>query len=166
MLHLHSTHSKSSESSTTHSYIHRKHVRKRRNMSEREVCPLCGCEDSWRHALVACTMSRCVWALSEENLVSTMAENDESNARIWLFDLYEKLDHASFTRMVITLWSIWFARRKVIYESIFQNPQQTASFINNYIDELGHLVVGRVPEHFVPAPPQPLVATSSYRHRK
>ncbi|XP_073362809.1 uncharacterized protein [Aegilops tauschii subsp. strangulata] len=131
-------------------------VLKRRNMSDRDVCPLCGCEDSWRHALVACTMSRCVWALSDENLVSLMSENEESNARIWLFELNEKMDHASFTRMVITLWSIWYARRKAIYESIFQSPQHTASFINNYIDELGHMSVGGVQVGTpVAAPPRP-----------
>src|SRR4051794_13465188 len=39
-------------------------VLKRISMSTQDVCPLCGCEDSWRHALVACTMSRCIWALS------------------------------------------------------------------------------------------------------
>ena len=56
-----------------------------RNMSTRDACPLCGCEDSWRHALVACTMSRCVWALTEDTIVSSMIENEEADARIWLF---------------------------------------------------------------------------------
>lgn len=99
---------------------------------------------------------RCVWALSDETLVSLMSENLESNARIWLFELNEKMDHASFTRMVITLWSIWYARRKAIYESIFQSPQHTASFINNYIDELGHLSAGRMHESTrTVSPPQP-----------
>ena len=44
--------------------------------------------------------------------------------------------------MVITLWSIWYSRRRAIYESIFQSPQQTTSFIDNYIAELGSLCVG------------------------
>uniref|UniRef100_A0A8R7QQD3 Reverse transcriptase zinc-binding domain-containing protein n=1 Tax=Triticum urartu TaxID=4572 RepID=A0A8R7QQD3_TRIUA len=35
-----------------------------RNMSYVSACPLCGADDSWRHALVSCTMARCVWALS------------------------------------------------------------------------------------------------------
>ena len=106
-------------------------------MSVQDACPLCGCEDSWWHALVACMMSRCVWALSDETLVSHMSDNLEANARIWLFELNESLDHGKFTRMVITLWLIWFARRKPIYESIFQSPQQTISFVDNYLTELG-----------------------------
>ncbi|XP_020174407.1 uncharacterized protein [Aegilops tauschii subsp. strangulata] len=108
-------------------------------MAVQSTCPLCDCVDSWRHALVSCTMSRCVWALSDEVLVSKMSENLEANARIWLFQFSESLDHASFTWLVITLWSIWYARRKAIYESIFQSPQQTTSFVNKYIDELGQL---------------------------
>jgi hypothetical protein len=41
--------------------------------------------------------------------------------------------------MVVTLWSVWYARRKAIYESIFQSPHQTISFVNNYIGELDQL---------------------------
>uniref|UniRef100_A0A8R7PGX9 Reverse transcriptase zinc-binding domain-containing protein n=1 Tax=Triticum urartu TaxID=4572 RepID=A0A8R7PGX9_TRIUA len=31
-----------------------------RNMSTTRRCALCGCDDSWRHALLECTMSRCI----------------------------------------------------------------------------------------------------------
>lgn len=41
----------------------------KRNMVVQDACPLCGGEDSWRHALVSCTMARCTWALSEEVIV-------------------------------------------------------------------------------------------------
>jgi ribonuclease HI len=41
--------------------------------------------------------------------------------------------------MVVTLWSVWYARRKAIYEAIFQSPQQTIMFVNNFIAELEQL---------------------------
>uniref|UniRef100_A0A8R7R9J1 Reverse transcriptase zinc-binding domain-containing protein n=1 Tax=Triticum urartu TaxID=4572 RepID=A0A8R7R9J1_TRIUA len=31
-----------------------------RNMSQSPLCALCGAPDSWRHALLDCTMSRCI----------------------------------------------------------------------------------------------------------
>ena len=108
-------------------------------MSNRDVCPLCGCEDSWRHALLSCTTSQCVWALLDDEIVAQMAEIMEPNARIWLFELNEKLDQANFTKMVVTPWSVWYVRRKAIYESIFQSPQHTVSFVTNFIAELGQL---------------------------
>lgn len=81
-------------------------------------------------------MSRCVWALSDEALVSRMTENSEPNAKNWMFELYDTLDNTAFTRMAVTLWSIWFARRKAIYEGIFRSPQQTSLFVNTFIGEL------------------------------
>ena len=122
-------------------------------MSTLDACPRCGCEDSWRHALVSCTMSRCVWALTEDTIISRMTENEVADARIWLFELHESMDHSSFTRMVITLWSIWYSRRKAIYESIFQSPQQTVNFVNNYINDLG-LITSREDHPGLTAPAQ------------
>ena len=107
-----------------------------RNMSVQDACPLCGGEDSWRHALVSCTMARCTWVLSEEEIVDRMRENGQTSAKHWLFDLYDTLNHDKFTKMAVTLWAIWFARRKAIHENIFQSPQQTSSFVITYLQEL------------------------------
>ena len=71
--------------------------------------------------------------------MSKMAEHVEPRARNWLFDLNVNLDHSTFTTMVVTLWSIWYARRPAIYEGIFQSPQQTSSFLSTYINEVGQL---------------------------
>lgn len=61
------------------------------------------------------------------------------------------MDHVNFTRMVITLWLIWYAHRKAIYESIFQSPQQTVNFVNNYISDLGLITA----QEYHPAPTSP-----------
>ncbi|KAI4980178.1 hypothetical protein ZWY2020_020663 [Hordeum vulgare] len=110
-----------------------------------DVCPLCGCQDSWRHALVSCNLSRCVRALSDEALVSQFTENTEPNVWLWLFKLSDSFSQAQFARLAVTLWAIWYARRKAVYESIFQSPQQTSNFVDNYLAELGH-VEARLPQ--------------------
>ena len=74
-------------------------------------------------------MSRCIWALSDDELVSHMTANEEPNARLWLFQLSDEMDHDSFTRMAVTLWLVWYVRRNAVYESIFQSPQQTIYFV-------------------------------------
>jgi hypothetical protein len=48
----------------------------------------------------------------------------------------ETLPHDQFTRLTITLWEIWTARRKAIHEEIFQSPVSIHGFINRYIEEL------------------------------
>lgn len=111
-------------------------VQKHRNMAEQDACPLCGCVDSWRHALISCTNARCTWALTDDNPVSKMTANTESSAKSWLFEMNDVLDQKEFARMVITLWFIWYARRKAIHEAIFQSPYQVFSFVNSYINQL------------------------------
>ena len=111
-------------------------VPKNHNMFVEDACPLCGCEDSWRHALVSCSMSRCIWALSDEELVSQMTSNDEASAKQWIFQLYDTLSYELFTKMVATLWAVWFARHKAIFEAEFQSPFQTIAFVNSYLHDL------------------------------
>ncbi|KAE8805946.1 hypothetical protein D1007_17953 [Hordeum vulgare] len=72
-----------------------------------------------------------------------MAANTEPNARLWPFELSDTLDQDSFPRMVVTLWSIWYATCKSVYEAIFQSSQQTKSFIDNFVAELGQATSDR-----------------------
>lgn len=111
----------------------------KRNMLTVHRCPMCGGEDSWRHALISCTMARCIWALSGEEVVDHMDDNKEPNAKNVNFDMHECLSQEQFSLMVVTLWSILYVRRKVVYEVIFQSPNQTHPFINNYMLDLRSL---------------------------
>ena len=65
------------------------------------------------------TNSRCIWALSDQYLVKQISLNDETNARNWLFNLHDTLSQEEYTVLVVTLWAIWRARRKAIYEDVF-----------------------------------------------
>ncbi|XP_040245695.1 uncharacterized protein [Aegilops tauschii subsp. strangulata] len=110
-----------------------------RHMSTTHLCALCGCADSWRHALFDCTMSRCIWSLSEASLVEQVSMNTDTNARNWLFAMHDHLPQKEFVVLAVTLWSVWKARRKAIYEGIFQSPDSTHQFIQAYLRDLDTL---------------------------
>jgi ribonuclease HI len=51
--------------------------------------------------------------------------------------MFESMDHDDLTRMIVTLWSIWHARRKLIHEDIQQSPAATHAFIDSFLRDLG-----------------------------
>jgi hypothetical protein len=57
----------------------------------------------------------------------------ESNAKAWLAAVFEALSHAELTRVVVTLWALWHARRKVIHEGVYQSPLSTHHFVERFI---------------------------------
>ena len=50
--------------------------------------------------------------------------------------MIDRLSHVAFTRLSVTLWDIWWSRRKAIHEEIFQSPSATHHFICKFIEEL------------------------------
>jgi hypothetical protein len=134
-----------------------------RNMSHSSSCSICGAMDSWRHSLLECNMAACVWALADDLMVEHMMMNSEPSVKQWLFDMLGSLPHDQFTRLTVTLWEIWTARRKAIHEEIFQSPLSTHKFKNSYFMELRSLekplssVTARMPipskkNHWIPPP--------------
>lgn len=119
-------------------------VHKHRKMSHHDQCFVCGAQDSWRHSLLECTMARCVWVLVDHDLLEHMIATPEPDARSWLFSLMDVLSHDEFTRMTVTLWAIWYARRKLIHEGINQSPYETHTFVTNFISKPDQIVV--IPE--------------------
>ena len=111
-------------------------IRQHRNMSQSDCCSLCGMPDSWDHSLLKCSMSRCVWALVDVDIVEVLAANDIPDAKLWLFQIHDALSHEKFIKFAVTIWAIWTARRKAIHESIFQSPMQTQGFIDRFIAEV------------------------------
>lgn len=79
--------------------------------------------------------------------------------------MHEALNQDDFLVFVVTLCALWGARRKVMYEGIFQTPFAINDFIHSYIGELKALQVSdasgirapqRRPSHWI-APPARLV---------
>jgi hypothetical protein len=79
------------------------------------------------------------------------------------------VDQLSKTRgpnslLFVTLWVIWFARRKAIHEEVFQSPLSTHAFVEAFLRDLEHVSASkkkaRSPAPFQPvrrwiAPPSP-----------
>jgi hypothetical protein len=114
-------------------------VRHHRNMADNDRCQLCGGQDSWRHALIDCTMSRCVWALEDEEIMEHLQCSEEGDARAWLATMIATLKHEERVRVFVTLWSIWHARRKAIHEQIYQSPLSVHAFVNQFIVDLAQV---------------------------
>ena len=102
-------------------------------MATSGACKLCGVADSWRHALLNCSMARSVWALAEEDMVEKMIQCDSDNAKDWFFKMIDTLSYEQLIQMAITLWAVWGARRKAVYEDIFRKvpcrPTSSSSLI-------------------------------------
>ena len=65
-------------------------VRHERHMADSPSCSICGAEeDTWRHSLLSCRMARCVWALEDDELLEHVISNQNKDARLWLFWLFE-----------------------------------------------------------------------------
>ena len=107
-----------------------------RHMADEDTCHLCGATDTWRHALLNCSMSRSIWALAPVEFAEKVISFQHENPKQWFFALHEMLEAEEFNRLVVTAWAIWSARRKAIYEDIFQSPYATNGFILSYMAEL------------------------------
>lgn len=60
-------------------------------------------------------------ALSDDYIVEHMCSNQSMDAKGWLFIMNETMQKEEYTRMIVTLWVIWAAWRKVILEDISPN---------------------------------------------
>jgi ribonuclease HI len=72
----------------------------------------------------------------DENLVESMQMDETTDPKLWLMSLCTTLSQRDFIQVLVTLWSIWWARRRAIHEEEFQSPLSTRLFIKRYLDEL------------------------------
>jgi hypothetical protein len=99
-----------------------------RHMADTPACSISSEVDSWRHSLLNYTVAKCVWALANDEVIEHMSRTEDPSAKQWLFSMLESLSLDDFATMVVTLWAIWFARRKIISEGEFQSPLSTHMF--------------------------------------
>ena len=60
----------------------------------------------------------------------------EQNAKAWLVAASSSLPQEETIRVMVTLWAIWHAKRKAIYENSFQSPLSTRCFVDRFISDL------------------------------
>jgi hypothetical protein len=58
-------------------------------------------------------------SLEREEIVERLSEMQEENAKAWVAGLIKSVSHGDLVRLVVTMWAIWYARRKGIYENNF-----------------------------------------------
>lgn len=120
-----------------HTFIPTGIVRHERRMADTPACSLCGAvEDTWRHSLLNCLLARCVWALEDHDLVGHVISNQTEDPKLWLFWLFETTNQQDLARVLVTMWAIWWARRKAIHENEYQSPLSTMCFINRFMEDL------------------------------
>ncbi|XP_020153765.1 uncharacterized protein [Aegilops tauschii subsp. strangulata] len=89
-------------------------------------------------------MSSSLWALALEELVHHLVDRQEENPKDWLFALSEIMSRDTFAHMIVILWAIWRARRKAIYEDIFQSPHTIYGFITSYLQDINSISMKEV----------------------
>jgi hypothetical protein len=106
------------------------------HMAEQAACLICGAPDSWKHSLLECNMAKCVWALAREDTMEHICNIQEQSAKAWLAAAISSLSVEESRRTMVTLWAMWHAKRKAVYENIFQSPLSTHSFVERFIADL------------------------------
>ena len=114
--------------------------KERRHMTDEALCPICkAAVDSWRHALLDCNMAKSVWSLHDDDSLLPVYGDESSDPKLWLFNLCNTLSKDKFVSVLVTLWAIWWARRKAIHGQEFHSPLSTHQFIEKYLHELEEL---------------------------
>lgn len=75
----------------------------------------------------------------DHELLEHLMVTSEPSVRVWLFSMMDVLSHDELTKMTVTLWAVWYARRKLIHKGINQSPYATHNFVVNFIAELEQL---------------------------
>ena len=115
-------------------------VRERRHMATSALCPVCNVStDTWRHSLLDCNMARPVWALKDDDVTLPLFADETPDPKLWLFSLSQVLSQEKYIEVLVTLWAIWWARRKLIHEDEFQSSLSTHGFITRYLADLCYL---------------------------
>jgi hypothetical protein len=78
-------------------------------------------------------MARCVWALVGDEITEHVSMSSGENCREFLSTMIESLSEVDQVKCFVTLWAIWYAKRKVIHEDIYQSLLSTFS---NYYDSM------------------------------
>jgi hypothetical protein len=107
-------------------------------------------------------MAKCVWALEREEITTHVCDIQEADARGWLLTVMNSMKQDDLTRVLVTIWAIWYARRKAIYEESYQSPMSTNYFVNRFIQDLESVAeqsavravkVTSKPPRWLPPPP-------------
>jgi hypothetical protein len=78
-------------------------------------------------------LARSVWALAPAEIEDFVLNLLEPNAKAWLAAVIEAMSRDEMTRVAVTLWALWHARKKIIHEGIYQPPPSTNMFVERFM---------------------------------
>jgi hypothetical protein len=81
-------------------------------------------------------MVKCVWTLQGKENLEFISQTEHSDARGWLHEAVAALRHEDLVRVIVMMWSVWYARRQAIHENIFQSPLLLHNFVERLIVDL------------------------------
>lgn len=126
-------------------------IQNHRKKADSPACTICNATvDTWRHSLFDCHMSRCVWALAEEELTEVAISNRTEDARLWIVWLIDTLLEKELTQILVTMWAIWWVTRRAIHDDQYQSPLSTSGFITKFLEDLDSVALSK------PRPPKEL----------
>jgi hypothetical protein len=82
----------------------------------------------------------------------TVCQVQKEDAKNWLLSMIYTLPHDQLIRMCVTLWAIWHARWKVIYEDTSQSPLSTHFFVQSFISHLEQVKLSSIFEKKIMKP--------------
>ena len=62
--------------------------------------------------------------------------NRTEDARLWVFWLLDTLPEKEVVQILVTMWSIWWTRRRAIHDDQYQSPMSTSVFITKFLGDL------------------------------
>jgi ribonuclease HI len=77
-----------------------------------------------------------VWALAPEEISDYVENLQEPHAWAWLASVLKDLSTHESNRVIVTLWALWYAQRKIIHEGEYQSPLSTHLFVGRFLNDL------------------------------
>jgi len=78
-------------------------------------------------------MACCIWAFEKEDITESLSQIKEQDAKGWLVVMIKSLRHKELVRVIVTLWAIWYIRRKVVHKNIYQSMLSMHQFVSNFM---------------------------------
>jgi hypothetical protein len=78
-------------------------------------------------------MARSVWSLVDDSITEHICNSSGVHAPEFIFTMIETLSEQEQAKCFVTLCAIWYAKRKVIQEEIYQNPLSMYAFVQNFL---------------------------------
>jgi len=88
-----------------------------------------------------------VWVLQRDEIKVFIDSAQQQDARLWLHEAMASLQHDMLVTVVVTLWAVWYAKRKVIHENLYQSPLSTHCFVERFLADLEAIKIPSKEKH-------------------